>query len=70
MRDIKNKSPEVKEELYVSANDEGDQTNHKSKSLIADLKIENFAQGLVMLEILGRPRARRWRGSTVWNSRF
>jgi len=40
-------------------------------NLSLDLTSNNLIQGLIMSEILGSPRAKRWRGNTtIWNSRF
>lgn len=39
-------------------------------NLVVDLNSSNIAQGFIMSEILGSPKARNWRGNTIWKSRF
>jgi hypothetical protein len=39
-------------------------------NLVVDLNSNNLIQGLIMSEILGSPKAKKWRGNTIWNSRF
>ncbi len=46
-----------------------DNTDNIAK-LVVNLNSDNLVQGFIMSEILGSPKAKKWRGNTLWNSRF
>ncbi len=45
-------------------------TNDTITNLFVNFNSDNLVQGLIMSEILGSPKAKKWRGNTLWNSRF
>lgn len=36
----------------------------------ANLNSESLVQGFILSEILGKPKAKMWRGNAKWSSRF
>lgn len=39
-------------------------------SMAINFNSNSLVQGFIMSEILGSPKAKKWRGNTLWNSRF
>lgn len=45
-------------------------TTDNISNLLVNFNSDNLVQGFIMSEILGSPKAKKWRGNTLWNSRF
>jgi hypothetical protein len=64
------KKTEPKAEQSVSENESQALNVPEGLNIVIDLDKNNFIQGLIMSEILGRPKAIRSRGIYTWSSRF
>lgn len=45
-------------------------TTDNITNLFDNFNGDKLVHGLIMSEILGSPKAKKWRGNTLWNSRF
>ena len=65
---IKKPEPAIKQTL--SNNETKVLSDPDELNIVIDLNKNNLIQGLIMSEILGRPKAIKSRGNFTWNSRF